>query len=194
MRSEAISKLRYFHTLGYRGSTLCLNSTAYNKPGGALLPMNTSWHQWVYRKLRFCSSKCMWSGWCKRKRAGSHCDVLKNCCLHWPLLKCSGALNKHLIRTTALQKLINHLCFSYRRNRTICLSELEYVAFVWNPDQTLCKSLLKRKNICLKKSVLERDRFPPVLAFMSCNFNTVENKAMTALFADILIYLIRLIM
>lgn len=33
-----------------------------------------------------------------------------------------------------------------------------------------------------------------MLVFMSCNFNTVENKAVTALFADLLIDLIRLIM
>lgn len=193
--SWAISKLRYFHTLNYRGSTSCLKSPAYSKPGGVLLPMGTAWHQWVYRKLRFCNSNYVWSGWCKRKRAGSHCDVLKNCCLLWSLLKCSGALNKHLVRTTTLQKLVNHRRFSYRRNRAILFEWIKMCSLCLKPGSNLTQIFTEEEKHLLKKiSVLEWDRFPPVLVFMSCNFNTVENKAVTAVFADLLIDLIRLIM
>lgn len=158
-------------------------------------PWFTAWHQWVYRKLRFCNSNYVWSGWCKRKRAGSHRDVLKNCCLLWSLLKCSGALNKHLVRTTTLQKLINHRRFSYRRNRAILFEWIKMCSLCLKPGSNLMQIFTEEEKHLLKKiSVLEWDRFPPVLVFMSCNFNTVENKAVTALFADLLIDLIRLIM
>lgn len=63
------------------------------------------------------------------------------------------------------------------------------------PGSNLMQVFIEEEKHLLKKiSVLEWDGFPPVLAFMSCNFNIVENKTVTALFADILIYLIRLIM